>query len=215
MTISNTAELDRVLEEYALASEDFDATVLNSFLGKYPEHAAALRRYAQVQLTFVQPTREEVEAEELTDEEMLPRQSKLLQRMQQLRADPSPAEVAATVEKLATVSGEERVCEVARAIFSSADHGEDVLLISLLDPASPVTGVPIWVTGELGRAIEVPSPAVIAALARGRSHRVSGQRFSTQGKPEDPPPITWEELVEQCIFDEDTKRKILERSERS
>lgn len=72
MTNSKPAELDKVLEEYALASEDFDANVLHSFVGKYPEHAPALRRYAQVQLTFVEPTREEIEAEELTDDEMLP-----------------------------------------------------------------------------------------------------------------------------------------------
>jgi len=59
------AELDKVLAEYRDASDHFDAEVLARFIKAYPKHAAALRRYSTVQLTFVQPTREEIEAEEV------------------------------------------------------------------------------------------------------------------------------------------------------
>ena len=52
-------------------------------------------------------------------------------------------------------------------------------------------------------------------MARQRQAPVGAQRFSTQGKPVEPPPVTWKKLVEDCISDDDAMRKILERSERS
>ena len=210
-----TAELDQVLEEYALASEAFDATVLHSFIEKYPEHAQPLRRYAQVQLTFVQPTREKVEAEELTNEEMLPQQSKLLQRMQQLRGTDSPADVAAVGKKLAAISGETQVLDAAQTIFSSVDHGEDLLFVSVTDSSSPVKGVPGWFYEGLGKSIGCPPAVVIQALAMKRQQHFGAQRFSTQDKLVEPSPITWEQLVEDCISDEKVKKQILERAERS
>lgn len=215
MTISNTAELDRVLEEYALASEGFDATVLNIFLGKYPEYAAALRRYAQVQLTFVQPTREEVEAEELTDAEMLPQQSKLLQRMQQLRGSVSSEDVDAASRKLSGISGEVQLLEVSQVVFGSSDHGEDLLLVSVTDSPVPIDGVPDFFYEGLGHYVGHAPPVVVQALARQRQAPFGAQRFSTQGKPAAPPPVTWKKLVEDCISDDEAIRKILERSERS
>ena len=90
-----TVDLDEVLDLYARASEPFDAKVLSNFIQQYPQHAKPLQRYAQVQLTFKQPTREELEAVELSDEELLPQQSKLLQRMQQLRGSASPSDIDA------------------------------------------------------------------------------------------------------------------------
>lgn len=212
MTNSKPAELDQVLEEYALASEIFDATVLDGFIQKYPEHAQPLRRYAQVQLTFVQPTREEVEAEELTDDELLRQQSKLLQRMQQLRGTASSTDVDAAAKKLAAISGETQLMAAAQTVFSSTDHGEDLLLLSVTDSKSPVKGVPSWFYDALGRSIGCPPSAVIQAIAMRSQPHVGSQRFSTQGKLAEPPPITWEKLVEDCISDEEVKRKILERS---
>lgn len=215
MTNIKPAELDQVLEEYALASEGFDATVLDSFIQKYPEHAQPLRRYAQVQLTFVQPSREEVEAEPLTDEELLPRQSKLLQRMQQLRGTASSTDVDAAAEKLASISGETQLMAAALTVFDSTDHGEDLLLVSVTDSKSPVKGVPSWFYDGLGHSIGCPPGAVLQAIARRSQQHVGSQRFSTQGKLAEPPPITWEKLVDDCISDEEVKRKILERSQRS
>lgn len=209
------AELDQVLEEYVLASETFDATVLHSFIEKYPGHAQQLRRYAQVQLTFLRPTREEVEAEELTDEEILPQQSKLLQRMQQLRGTASPVDVAAAGEQLVAISGEAQVLNVAQAIFASADHGEDLLLVSVTDSSSPVKGVPDWFYEGLGNYMGCPSAAVVQALSLKRQQHVGAQRFSTQDKLKEPPSTTWEQLVEDCITEEEVKRQILERTERS
>jgi hypothetical protein len=42
--------------------------VLKRFIDQFPEHAAALRRYATVQFTYRQPTREEIEAERVAVE---------------------------------------------------------------------------------------------------------------------------------------------------
>lgn len=212
MINSKSTELDQVLEEYALASEVFDATVLDRFIQKYPEHAQPLRRYAQVQLTFIQPTREDVEAEELSDVELLPQQSKLLQRMQQLRGGHSSADVDAAAEKLAAISGETQLLAAAQSIFSSTDHGEDLLLVSVTDSKSLVEGVPKWFYEGLGRSIGCPPSAVIQAIAMRSQPHVGSQRFSTQGKLVAPPPVTWAKLVEDCILDDEVKKKILERT---
>ena len=115
--------IDRVKWLYARASDAFDAKVLREFIVEYPEHAQPLQRYAQVRLTFKRPSREEVEAESITDEEMLPQQSKLLQRMQQLRGAPSPDDVAEASKKLAVLTGESEVA-AAKAVFGSLDHDE-------------------------------------------------------------------------------------------
>lgn len=115
--------IDRVKWLYARASDAFDAKVLREFIVKYPEHAQPLQRYAQVQLTFKRPSQEEVEAESITDEEMLPQQSKLLQRMQQLRGTPSLDDVAEASGKLAAVTGEGGVA-AAKAVTGSLDHDE-------------------------------------------------------------------------------------------
>jgi len=60
--------LDDVLASYALAAPEFDANVLQAFVNQHPEHAPALRRYAQLQLTSVPATLEEVEQESVSDD---------------------------------------------------------------------------------------------------------------------------------------------------
>lgn len=210
-----TVDLDVVLDLYASASETFDGKVLREFIEKYPEHAKPLQRYAQVQLTFKQPTRDEVEAERLTDHEMLPQRSKLLQRMQQLRESPSPEEVADAAKKLAAVSGASGVAEAARAIFSSTEHGEDLLFLSVVDSSSRVDGLPDWFNTRLGRHLECVPAAMVQAMAIKRQHLLGHQRFSAQNKLAEGPPTTWEQLVEDCITDEEVKKEILGRAERS
>lgn len=210
-----TADLDEILDEYARASDVFDAKILHSFIEKYPEYAKPLQRYAQVQLTFKQPTRDEVEAEKLTEEEMLPVQSKLLQRLQQLRGTPSAADIATASEKIAAISGDIGVEDAARAIFLSADHGEDLLLVSVADSSSPVKGVPNWFYEGLGNRVGCPAAAVVQALAMKRQRHIGTQRFSTYDKLSEGPPVTWEQLVDECITDKEVKKEILERSARS
>lgn len=216
MTTSKpTVDLDEVLALYARASEAFDAKVLRDFIEKYPDHAKPLQRYAQVQLTFKQPTRAEVEAERLTDHEMLLQRSKLLQRMQQLRESPSPEDVADATKKLAAITGASGVAEAARAVFSSAEHGEDLLFLSVVDSSSRVDGLPDWFNTQLGRHLECATAAIVQAMAMKRQHHVGHQRFSAQYKLAEGSPITWEQLVEDCITDEEVKKEILRRAERS
>jgi hypothetical protein len=210
-----TADLDEVLGLYARASDAFDAKVLREFIEKYPEHAQPLQRYAQVQLTFKRPSREEVEAESITDEEMLPQQSKLLQRMQQLRGTPSPDDVAEASKKLAAVTGASGVAAAANAVFGSSDHDEDILLVSITDSSSPINGVPNWFYERLGKHIGAPAAHVVQAIVAKRQQHHGQQRFSAQDKLAEGPPMTWEELVEDCITDEEVKKEILERKERS
>lgn len=210
-----TVEVDEVLDLYARASQAFDAKVLRDFIVKYPEHAKPLQRYAQVQLTFKQPTRAEVESEQLSEEEMLPQHSKLLQRMQQLRGTPSPEDIAAAGKKLATVFGASGVEDAARAIFFSAEHGEDLLFLSVVDSSFRIDRVPDWFHTGLGKHLECPPAAVFQAMAMKRQQHLGHQRFSAQDKLEEGPPVTWEQLVEDCITDEEVKKQILERTDRS
>lgn len=210
-----TVELDEVLDLYAHASEAFDAKVLHDFIEKYPEHAKPLQRYAQVQLTFKQPTRAEVEAERLTDEEMLPQRSKLLQRMQQLRGTPSSEEITEAAKKLAAVSGATGVAEAAKAVFLSVDHGEDLLFLSIVDSSSRVEGVRDWFHERLGNYLGCPAAHVVQAIVAKRQQQLGHQRFSAKDKLSEGPPVTWEQLVEDCITDEDVKKEILERTKRS
>lgn len=210
-----TASLDEVLAEYARVSQEFDAKLLQAFIEKYPEHAMPLQRYAQIQLTSVPATPEEIDSEMLTYEEMLPQQSKLLQRMQQMRGLPSPSEAAAAVEKLAAISGEKAVGDVAVAVFGSSEHGEDLLIVSVTDASSEVSGVPPWFYEGLGDYVGIAPVALVKGLEMKRQQRTGLQRFSTKDKPAEAPPVTWEQLVEDCISDESAKRAILERSERS
>jgi len=210
-----TVDLDQVLDLYSRASESFDAEVLRDFIAKYPEHAKPLQRFAQVQLTFKQPSRDEVEQEKLTDEEMLPRRSKLLQRMQQGRDEPSSTDVTSAGDKLAKISGASGVNSAAQAIFLSTEHGEDLLFLSIVDSTSEVNHLPHWFNAELGKYLDCPPAAVVQAMAIKRQRHLGLQRFSAQDKLAEGPPPTWEQLVEDCITDENVKRNILERTERS
>jgi hypothetical protein len=206
-----TASLDEVLADYAHASQEFDAKVLQAFIDKYPEHARALQRYAHIQLTSMPATPDEVDEESLSDEEMLPRQSKLLQRMQQLRRVPSASDASEAAGKLASISGEQAMRAAAIAVFGSCEHGEDLLLLSITESVAEVRGVPDWFYEELGTQVGAAPAALIAGMAMKRQQPAGLQRFSAKGKPTEPPPMTWEQAVEDCITDDAVKNAILKR----
>jgi len=213
--IKHSASLDDVLDDYAHASQEFDAKVLKTFIEKYPEHARALQRYAQIQLTSVPANPEEVDNESLSDEEMLPRQSKLLQRMQQLRSNPSASDVAEATSKLATITGEKALQGATVAVFGSYEHGEDLLLLSIMEATPEVRGVPDWFYEELGKHVHFNPAALRAGYALKWQQPAGVQRFSAKEKPAEYSPIPWEQAVEECITDDAVKKAILERTRRS
>src|SRR5262245_31349470 len=124
-----TASLDEVLADYAHAAAKFDPNVLQTFIDKYPEHSRALQRYAHIQLTSVPATQDEINSEPLSDDEMLPRQSRLLQRMQQLRGTPSASDTSEALKGLASISGENAIQAATAAVFGSSEEGQDLLLL--------------------------------------------------------------------------------------
>lgn len=207
-----TVNLDEVLADYALASQEFDAKVLQAFIDKYPEHSRALQRYAHMQLTSVRATIQEIEKESISDEEMLPRQSRLLKRMQELRQVSSVSDGLRSVEKLATIFGDQATKRAAIVVFGSCDHGEDLLLLSVMESTAAVNNVPYWFYVELGTHIGVAPAALVAGLEI--KWRQSGvQRFSAKGKPNiEATSLTWAKLVEDCIFDDAVKESIMKRS---
>jgi len=210
-TLKNSANLDKVLDDYAQASPEFDAKVLKDFIEKYPDHAQALQRYAQVQLTSVPATPEEIANESVSDQEMLPRQSKLLQRMQQLRDNPAASGELEAAKKLESIAGEKAIQAASIAVFGSYDHGEDLLLLSVIEASSEVNNVPDWFYKELGAHVHI-DPTLLQASNSSSWRQTANQRYSAKEKPTESPPITWAEAVEQCITDEVVKKAILDRS---
>lgn len=210
MNRNHTDGLDQVLASYVAASEEFDARVLHDYIQRYPQFADALNRYAQVQLSSVRATDEEIAETALNDEELLPMQSKLLQRLQQLRSptgtDPDESNEAA--KKLAGIKGAKATEAAAMAVFGGVDCGQDDLFLLVTEPTPGISNVPDWVYSGLGGHLGVSLPAVRASIAS----RLGAQRFSAANKPINADPLTWEEAVEQTITDQATKQAILRRS---
>jgi hypothetical protein len=207
--------MDDVIADYAHASEEFDESVLQAFVNKYPEYARDLQRYAYIQLTSVPATPQEVANETLSAEEMLPRQSKLLKRMQQLRGSPSALEASEGADKIASISGEHAIRAAAIAVFGSCTHGEDLLLLSVTESASEVRAVPDWFYEGLSIHLGAAPAALMAGMAMKRQRPAGLQMFSAKEKPVKTRSTTWQQAVEECITDDSVKTAILERSKRS
>jgi hypothetical protein len=209
MNRNHIERLDQVLASYADASEDFDARVLHDHIQRYPQFADALNRYAQIQLASVRATTKEIAETELSDEDLLPMQSKLLQSLQQLRATTgSKDDGKEAANKLANIKGAKAIDAAVVAVFGSVDHGEDDLFLLVTEGAPTPSDVPDWVYAGLGRHLGVSSAGARAGIA----NRWEAQRFSAQNKPVNAPPLAWEEAVEQTITDEAAKQAILRRS---
>lgn len=209
MNRNHSEDLDQVLASYAQASEQFDATVLHDYIQRYPKFADALKRYAQVQLSSARATAEEIAKTELSDDDLLPMQSKLLQRLQQLRspmvADNDDAEEAG--KRLAVIKGAKATEAAAMDVFGSIGCGQDDLLLLVTEPTPGISDVPDWVYSGLAGHLGVSLAGVRAGIAS----RVGAQHFSASNKPINANPLTWEEAVEQSISDEATKQAILRR----
>lgn len=74
-----------VVDSYTRAAPEFDANVLRDFLSRYPQHAKKLLFYAARQLNSTPATPEEVEREEISNEELLRMQSKVLKLLGKAR----------------------------------------------------------------------------------------------------------------------------------
>ncbi|MDA8255602.1 MAG: hypothetical protein M0Z99_08200 [Betaproteobacteria bacterium] len=210
MNRNHSEGLDQVLASYAEASEKFDARVLHDYIQRYPKFADALNRYAQVQLSSVRATAEEIAKTDLSDDELLPMQSKLLQRLQQLRSPMAAGEDDAkeAAKKLAVIKGAKATEAAAMAVFGGIGCGQDDLLLLVTEPTPGISDVPDWVYSGLGGHLGVSLAGVRASIAS----RLGAQRFSASNKPINANPLTWEEAVEQSITDEATKQAILRRS---
>lgn len=210
MNRNQSEGLDQVLASYAEASEQFDARVLHDYIQRYPKFADALNRYAQVQLSSVRATADDVATTDLSDDELLPMQSKLLLQLQQLRGSLGAGEGDGkdAAKKLAAIKGAKATEAAARAVFGGIGDGEDDLLLLVTEPTPGISDVPDWVYSELGGHLGVSSAGMRAGIAS----MFAAQRFSASKKPIIANPLTWEEAVEQSITDEATKQKILRRS---
>jgi hypothetical protein len=202
--------LDEVLDQYYEAAEDFDADILASFIQKYPEYSQKLQQYAMAQMLLTPPTEDELQAVELPDEELLPMQSNLLKKLQELRGVPSTTEINQAMDKLATVSGAKATRAATISVFGSDEHGEDDLLVVATEEGSSMDDAPDWFFRDLASHIGT-SPIPLRAGIRMHSRQFAQQRFSATDKPVDGPPRTWRQAVEECITDEATKRAILAR----
>lgn len=200
--------MDDVLASYALAAPEFNANILQDFVKQYPEHAPALRRYAQLQLTSVPATPEEVQQESVSDDELLPLQSEILQKMQALRGVPSSEEMEDVEKKLRSISGMAATRAASLAVFGTVEHGEDTLLLCVIEPPG-VNDVPEWFFVRLGNHISVPA-GVLKASLRQIKGGARVQRYSASGNLVAAEPLSWAEAVRDCIDDDKVQRTILE-----
>jgi hypothetical protein len=207
-----SASLDEVLARYASKASDFNAEVLERFIDEYPQYAEALRRYAHVQLVSIPATAEEVEREDTPDHEMLPMQSKLLFRMQQLRATPSAEELRDAEKKLGAIKGKRAIHEATRAVFGSTEAGQDALFVCVMG-APGVTDVPDWFSETLAAHVGSQVAAIRHAVAKRQSGRaiIRLQRFSAPERLKRAEPCSWSEAVEQNIKDPTIKERLLSR----
>ena len=164
MNRNQSEGLDQVLASYAEASEQFDARVLHDYIQRYPKFADALNRYAQVQLSSVRATADDVATTDLSDDELLPMQSKLLQQLQQLRGSLGAGEGDGkdAAKKLAAIKGAKATEAAARAVFGGIGDGEDDLLLLVTEPTPGISDVPDWVYSELGGHLGVSSAGMRA-----------------------------------------------------
>ena len=163
------AGLDEVLADYAQASEDFDAKVLQAFVAKYPEHAAALHRYAHIQLTSVPASAEEVNREVVTDEELLPLQSKFLQSLQQLRGTSPDMQVDQAMQRLSEIAGSDAADAATLAVFGASEHGEDILFLTVTEAVSAIP--------SFGVVVVIASPGTFMLSQRALSPSRSVNTF--------------------------------------
>lgn len=189
--LDQNATLDDVLAEFANAAEGFDARVLQELVGRYPDYASALHRYAQVQLVSARANESEIAAEVLTATEMPALQDKLRERMGSL-----------ATRKLEDISGEQGLRAAATAIFGACQHGEDMLLMLIKD--SGIRDVPGWVLDRLAKYVDVPLSMIRQALP------LQAHAQSYKGKPAKSAPVSWAEAVTACVADEKTRRALLD-----
>jgi hypothetical protein len=204
-----SASLDEVLASYATKAADFNAEVLQSFINEYPQYAEPLRRYAQVQLSSVSATPEEVDQEATPDHEMLPMQSKLLLRMQQLRRELSAGDIKDAANKLDTLKGRS-IQAAARAVFGDTEAGQAALFLCVVE-APGVKDAPEWFNDSLGAYLDCKSAAIPPAIIQRHSGsgRISLQKFSAMNRPKNSQPRLWSDAVEETITDPAIKTRLL------
>jgi hypothetical protein len=209
---TSSASLDEVLARYASQASDFNPEALQRLIDEYPQHADALRRYAHVQLISVPATPEEIEREDTPDHELLPMQSKLLLRMQQLRAKLSPGDLRDAQKKLGAIKGSRAIHDATRAVFGGTESGEPSLFLCVIDPPG-VKDAPEWFSETLATHMESSVAAVQIAITRRQSGRgvVRLQMFSARERPKDAQPRSWLQAVAENITDATIRERILRR----
>jgi len=211
---TSSASLDEVLAGYARQASDFNPEVLQRFIDEYPQHADALRRYAQVQLASRPATPEEIEREETPDGELLPMQSRLLLRMQELRAAaPTEEDVRGAQKRLASIKGKQALHDASRAVFGGIDCGEPSLFLCVIEPPG-VRDAPGWFSDSLAAHLESRVAAVRVAIARRQSGEgiLRLQKFSARERPKDAAPLLWRQAVAETITDALVRDRILKRT---
>lgn len=210
---TSSASLDEILARYASQAGNFNPEVLQRLIDEFPQHAEALRRYAHVQLVSVPATTEEIEREETPDQELLPMQSKLLLRMQQLRAAPTAGDIRDAQKKLATLKGKQKIHDAARAVFGGTDSGEPSLFLCVIDPPG-VPDAPAWFSETLAEHTQSQVAAVQVAIAHRQSGRgaIRLQKFSARERPKEAASRSWSQAVADTITDPAVRERILSRT---
>lgn len=182
---------DAVVQAFADASTTFDAQILNAYLDAYPDYADRLKSYAEVWLMSTRASFQEIFEQEISDDEMLKAQSRLLMIWEKACEPGETDDINEAARRLDEFAGEDGLRNLTRALLESDDETESILVMEYLDPG--LTDEPAWIGRRLADQIKCPVALIPQVLAQHREQPHT--HFSSKEKPECPPLRTWTEAV--------------------
>jgi hypothetical protein len=202
-------DADAVVRAFSDASVEFDPDILQQYLLAYPQHAERLKRYAQVWLMSNRASTEEINAQDISTEEMLPVQSRLLALWHNVPVPQSTNEDEGEVlKRLAALASGEAVGALTRKLLLSDDEAEEPLVIEYVRRG--LTNEPRQVRARLANELKCSPLLAAQILQKYSASSVGNQTFhSSKVKPVLRPPRTWQEAVEELEISEQRKRQLL------
>lgn len=196
---------DAVVQAFADASVEFDTQVFNQYLVAYPEYAERLKSYAQVWLMSSRASPEEIAGQNISVEQMLKAQSRLLLVWEQAHAADESQDEGELAKRLDKFEGDEGLRGLRKALLDSENEAEDTLVMEYLDPG--LRNEPRWVRKRLADRLRCTPELVPRVL---RVHRTQHQQhYSAKSKPEVVLLRTWAEAVQDLPVSDERKKELL------
>lgn len=207
---TNMKSAEEVLSAFSLCSEDFDASILNEFITKYPQYREQLLRYATVWLNTPRASDFEIANLEVPITASLKTQSKLLQMWDKAFAGNHSNSIDNGVKTLATFVGAKGLRDFSFAVFKTHDEELEPLAMELLDAG--ITGIPRHYLVNLSESLGCDVLDVSVVFGRYQAQVARQTYHSSTAKPTVSTPRSWAEVVDELEINPAKKAELL-RSE--